>query len=60
MPTFEYICRKNDPSHPVTQSRVRPVEDRDEPATCLICGGKMRRILTAPNVVVKAADKAAK
>lgn len=60
MPTYNYICRRNDPSHPVTQSRVRRIEDRDEPLTCLVCGGKMRRILTAPAVVVKAADKAAK
>lgn len=60
MPTFDYICRRPDPSHPVVQSRVRPIEDRDEPVTCLMCGSNMRRILTAPAVVVKAADKAAK
>ena len=57
---YDYCCRKDDPSHPVTQSRVRPIEDRDAPVTCLVCGGKMRRILTAPAVVVKAEDKAAK
>ena len=58
IPTYDYVCRKH--GEPVYATETRPVEERDYPAVCQACEGFMRRILTAPNVVVKAADKAAK
>ena len=55
---YDYICRTHQPPYVVTE--WRRVDNRDEPVACPVCDGPMRRILTAPQVVVKARDKAAK
>ncbi len=46
MPLFEYAC----PDCLTVAERIRKTEERDDPATCLKCGGQMPRVFSAAHI----------